>query len=250
MTKTLIIIPARMASTRFPGKPLVNIQGKTMIERVWESALKSKIGDVYVACCDPEVEEVLLKKKIKYIQTKRNLNSGTDRVYYAYNKIKKLYDYKLVINLQGDMPYFNYLHLRKLHALTKEKKFEMATLASPILNSKKITDINIVKIAMSFYQKNIYRALYFSRLPIPFSADKYYEHIGVYAYTPKTLKRFVSIEASKLERFEKLEQLRALENKIDIFVGIVNTAPISIDVQNDLKKLLESIKIKRKDHEY
>ena len=246
MTKTLIIIPARMASTRFPGKPLVNIQGKTMIERVWESAIKSKIGDVYVACCDPEVEEVLFKKKIKYIRTKKNLKSGTDRVYYAYNKIKKLDDYKLVMNLQGDMPYFNYLHLRKLHNLTKEKKFQMATLASPILNSKKITDRNIVKIAMSFYQKNIYRALYFSRLPIPFGADKYYEHIGVYAYTPKTLKSFVNMEASKLERFEKLEQLRALENKIDIFVSIVNTAPISIDVQNDLKKLLESIKIKER----
>ena len=99
---------------------------------------------------------------------------------------------------------------------------------------------------MSFYQKNIYRALYFSRLPIPFGADKYYEHIGVYAYTPKTLKSFVNMEASKLERFEKLEQLRALENKIDIFVSIVNTAPISIDAQNDLKKLLESIKIKER----
>ncbi len=235
-----------MASTRFPGKPLVNIQGKTMIERVWESAIKSKIGDVYVACCDPEVEEVLFKKKIKYIRTKKNLKSGTDRVYYAYNKIKKLDDYKLVMNLQGDMPYFNYLHLRKLHNLTKEKKFQMATLASPILNSKKITDRNIVKIAMSFYQKNNYRALYFSRLPIPFGADKYYDHIGVYAYTPKTLKSFVNMEASKLERFEKLEQLRALENKIDIFVSIVNTAPISIDAQDDLKKLLESIKTKER----
>ena len=193
-----------------------------------------------------KLKKYFLKKKIKYIRTKKNLKSGTDRVYYAYNKIKKLDDYKLVMNLQGDMPYFNYLHLRKLHALTKEKKFQMATLASPILNSKKITDRNIVKIAMSFYQKNIYRALYFSRLPIPFGADKYYEHIGVYAYTPKTLKSFVNMEASKLERFEKLEQLRALENKIDIFVSIVNTAPISIDAQNDLKKLLESIKIKER----
>ena len=122
----------------------------------------------------------------------------------------------------------------------------MATLASPILNSKNIADRNIVKIAMSFYQNNIYRALYFSRLPVPFGADKYYEHIGVYAYTPRTLKSFVNMKVSKLERFEKLEQLRALENKIDIFVSLVNRAPISIDTQSDLKKLLESVKIKER----
>ena len=119
--KTLIAIPARMASVRFPNKPMIMIDGKPMIQRVWEQAISSNLGEVIVACCDPEVEEVLFKKKIKYIRTKKNLKSGTDRVYYAYNKIKKLDDYKLVMNLQGDMPYFNYLHLRKLHALTKDK---------------------------------------------------------------------------------------------------------------------------------
>ena len=122
----------------------------------------------------------------------------------------------------------------------------MTTLASPILNHKKISDKNTVKIAISSHQNNIYRAVYFSRLPIPFGANKYYEHIGVYAYTPKTLKRFVNMKASILEGFEKLEQLRALENKTDIYVSLVNSAPISIDTQNDLKKLLESTKTKEK----
>ena len=246
MAKTLIIIPVRLSSLRFPGKPLVNINGKTMVQRVWESAIKSRIGDVYVACCDREVETVLLQKKIKYIFTKKDLKSGTDRVFYAYNKIKNKNDYDLVINLQGDLPYFNPLYLRKLYNISKEKSFQMATLACPISNSKKITDNNVVKVVMSYYQKNIYRALYFSRSPVPFGAKKYYEHIGVYAYTSKALEDFINMKKRKLERFEKLEQLRALESKVDIFVSLVNKAPVSIDTKNDLKKLLELIKIKEK----
>ncbi len=246
MTKTLIIIPVRMSSVRFPGKPLVNINGKTMVERVWESAIKAKIGDVYVACCDKEIETVLLQKKIKYIFTKKNLTSGTDRVFNAYSKIKNRHDYNLVINLQGDLPYFNHLYLRKLYNLSKEKKFQIATLACPISNKKKITDKNVVKVAITSYQKNIYKALYFSRLPIPFGAKTYYEHIGIYAYTSKALESFINMKKSKLERFEKLEQLRALENKVDIFVSLVNSSPVSIDTKNDLKQLLELIKIKEK----
>ncbi|MBF96265.1 MAG: 3-deoxy-manno-octulosonate cytidylyltransferase [Alphaproteobacteria bacterium MarineAlpha9_Bin4] len=244
MTKTLIIIPVRMASTRFPGKPLISIHRKTMIERVWEIAVKAKIGDVYVACCDKEVERFLIKKKIKYIFTKKNLKSGTDRVYNAYNKIKTRNDYKLIINLQGDMPFFNYLYLRKFQKLFKQKKIQMATMASPILNKRKILDRNVVKIAMTTYKNNIHRALYFSRSPIPFGANKYFEHVGVYAYTPQTLKDFVKMKVSKLEEFEKLEQLRALENKVEIFVTLINKAPISIDTRGDLKELLKSIKIK------
>lgn len=240
MIKTLIIIPARMGSKRLPGKPLVKIRGKPMIERVWRNAINSKVGDVYVACCDKELEAVLIKKNIKCIYTPKNLKSGTDRVYNAYLKVKKKGKYKLVINLQGDLPYFNYHYLKKLQTLSKIKNFQMGTLVCPILNQNKVTDKNKVKVVMSDYKNKIFKAIYFSRLPIPFGSSKYYEHVGIYAYTPKTLKNFISLRQSKLERSESLEQLRAIENGIDIFIKSVAKAPVSIDTKNDLKKLLET----------
>ena len=246
MTKTLIIIPCRMGSNRFPGKPLALIKGKTMIERVWESATKAQIGDVYVACCDKEVKQLLENKNIKYILTKKNLKSGTDRVYDAFIKIKNFQKYKLIINLQGDLPYFNHKYLKKLQQLASIKKFQMATLACPILSKKKILDKNIVKLVLSKYRANVSRAIYFSRLPVPFGTKKYYEHIGVYAYTAKTLKNFINCKQSNLEKLEKLEQLRALENEVNILVGLVDKAPVSIDTRNDLKNLLTLTKNKEK----
>ena len=237
MSKALIIIPARMSSSRFPGKPLININGKTMLERVWSCAVKANIGDVYVACCDKLVKELLIKKEIPYIYTKKNLKSGTDRVYQAFLKVKNRRNYKIIINLQGDIPFLNSNHLRRLYNILKNKNYQMATLASDILEKKKINDTNIVKIAMTKWKKNIFRALYFSRTPIPYNSKKYYEHIGIYGYTPLLLKTFTNMKSSQLESCEKLEQLRALESLIAIYVGIVKDSPISIDTPMDLKKL-------------
>ena len=245
MTKALIIIPARMASTRFPGKPLININGKTMIERVWECAIKADVGDVYVACCDKSVKNLLIEKKIPYIYTKKNLKTGTDRVYHAFLKIKNKLNYNLIINLQGDIPYLNSNHLRSLFKILKNKNYQMATLASKIKDFEKIEDKNIVKIAMTKCNDNVYRAIYFSRLPIPYGSKEHYEHIGIYGYTPKILKEFVSMTNSKLESTEKLEQLRALENLVSIYIGTVKDPPIRIDTQTDLKKL-KNILNKRK----
>ncbi|MEC8099927.1 MAG: 3-deoxy-manno-octulosonate cytidylyltransferase [Pseudomonadota bacterium] len=242
MSKALIIIPARMSSSRFPGKPLININGKTMLERVWSCAVKANIGDVYVACCDKLVKDLLIKKKIPYIYTKKNLKSGTDRVYEAFLKVKNRRSYKIIINLQGDIPFLNTNHLRRLYDILKNKNYQMATLASHILDSKKINDSNIVKIAMTKWKKNIFRAIYFSRAPIPYNSKKYYEHIGIYGYTPLVLKTFINLKSSKLESSEKLEQLRALESLIAIYVGIVKDSPISIDTPMDLKKLNKILK--------
>ena len=116
----------------------------------------------------------------------------------------------------------------------------MGTLVCPIVNQNKVTDKNKVKVVMGNYKNKIFKAIYFSRLPIPFGSSKYYEHIGIYAYTPKTLKNFISLRQSKLEKSESLEQLRAIENGIDIFIKSVAKAPVSIDTKNDLKKLLET----------
>lgn len=241
MVKALIIIPARMSSRRFPGKPLVSIEGKTMLERVWGVAKKANIGDVYVACCDKEIETLLIKKNIPYIYTRKNLKSGTDRVYSAFLKIRNKRDYNLIINLQGDIPLLNPKHLNKLYKLFKLNNCQIATLASPICELYKINDPNTVKIALAKFNKNIYKALYFSRLPIPKDSKKYYEHIGVYAYTPKILKSYIAMKSSKLENSERLEQLRALENFVDIFVTIVNKPPVSIDTRKDLLKLRKNL---------
>ena len=238
MSKALIIIPARMSSSRFPGKPLIDINGKTMLERVWTCAIQANVGDVYVACCDKSVKDLLIKKKIPYIYTKKNLKSGTDRVYQAFLKVKNRHSYKIIINLQGDIPFLNPNHLKKLHNILKNKNYQMATLASNIEDTEKVNDKNIVKIAMKKCKKNIFRAIYFSRAPIPFNSKKYYEHIGIYGYTPMILKTFINMKSSQLETSEKLEQLRAIENLVAIYVGIVKESPMSIDTPKDLKKLL------------
>ncbi len=244
MVKALIIIPTRMSSSRFPGKPLINIEGKTMLERVWCLAKKANIGDVYVACCDKKIKDLLIEKNIPYIFTRKNLKSGTDRVYNAFQKIKDRASYNLVINLQGDIPFFNPNYLIRLYNLFKLNNYKMATLASPIKEKDKIKDPNIVKIAMARYKNNTFKALYFSRLPIPHGSKNYFEHVGVYGYTPKTLKDYVSMRTSKLENSERLEQLRALENFVDIYVALVNRPPISIDTPNDFKKLKKTLNIK------
>ena len=240
---TLIVIPIRLASSRLPGKPLINISGKAMIEHVWEKAKLSKCGDVIVACCDKEARDYLKKKKISYVMTKKKLNSGTDRVYDAMNSLLKKDSYKYIINLQGDVPNISPNIIKKLALVIRQKSVAMATLVSKIKDTKFINDKNIVKVAIT-KQLKFSKALYFSRSPIPFGARDYFEHIGIYAYKVNTLKKFVSLKMGQLEKIESLEQLRALENGIDIIVGKVNKAPYSIDTSKDLKFFLKNELIK------
>ena len=227
-----------MKSSRFPGKPMININGKPMIMHVWKKAVLSKSGDVLVACCDKVVEDFLLKKKIPHVMTKQKLNSGTDRVFSAMQIYLKKKSYKYIINLQGDIPNISPSSVKKISLLIREKGIEMATLASKIKNKKKIRDNNIVKVALSKVSKH-YKALYFSRAPIPFGAKNFYEHIGIYAYTVKTLEKFIKLKMGELEKIESLEQLRALENGIEINVSMINKAPHSIDTPRDLKEFLK-----------
>jgi len=237
---TLIVIPARMGASRFPGKPLVNIDGETMIYHVWKRALLSKCGDVIIACCDKAVKNYLVKKNIPYVMTNKNLSSGTDRVYSAMQILKKKNYYKYIINLQGDIPDIAPQSIKKLVSIIKNRTVQMATLVSKIKDPKLIKDKNIVKVALA-KQSNLYKAVYFSRLPIPHGAKEFYEHIGIYAYKIQTLKKFVSLKMGELEKLESLEQLRALEDGIEIIVGKVNKAPYSIDTPKDLKFFLKRV---------
>lgn len=240
---TLIVIPIRMASSRLPGKPLIEINGKAMVVHVWEKAISSKCGDVIVACCDKEVRDYLKKKKIPFIMTKKKLNSGTDRVYNAMQALLKKNLYKYIINLQGDVPNISPKIIKKLTLIIKQKSVAMATLVSKIKDPKFINDKNIVKAAITKHLK-FNKALYFSRSPIPYGSKEFFEHIGIYAYKFNTLKKFVNLKVGQLEKIESLEQLRALENGIDIIVGKVNKAPYSIDTLKDLKFFLKNELIK------
>ncbi len=235
---TLIVIPIRMASSRLPGKPLIEINGKAMIAHVWERAILSKCGDVIVACCDKEAREYLKKKNIPYVMTKKELNSGTDRVYDAVNSTFKKKSYKYIINLQGDIPNISPKSIKKLALIIRQKSVGMATLVSKIQNPKAVKDKNIVKAVFTKHFK-LNKALYFSRSPVPFGATEFFEHIGIYAYKIDTLMKFVNLKMGKLEKIESLEQLRALENGIEIIVGKVNKAPYSIDTLKDLKFFLK-----------
>lgn len=237
MHNSLIVIPIRMDSKRFPGKPLVEINGKSMIHHVWERAIKSKVGDVLVACCDREAVDYLKKNKIEYVNTKKSLRSGTDRVYSAIKKAGKLKKYKYVINLQGDLPNINPEDIRKLANNIKKNNSKIATLATKIVDKKKIRDKNVVKVALS-KNENTCKAIYFSRAAIPYNSQIYYEHIGIYAYEISVLEKFITFKEGKLEKLESLEQLRALENSINIDISIINRAPFSIDTPKDLKIFL------------
>ena len=240
---TLIVIPIRMASSRLPGKPLMEINGKAMVAHVWEKAISSKCGDVIVACCDKEAKDYLKKNKIPYVMTKKKLISGTDRVYSAMEALLKKNIYKYIINLQGDVPNISPKIIKKLASIIRQKSVAMATLVSKIKEPKFINDKNIVKAAITKHLK-FNKAIYFSRSPVPFGASEFFEHIGIYAYKINTLKKFVNLKLGQLEKIESLEQLRALENGIDIIVGKVNKAPYSIDTPDDLKFFLKKELIK------
>ena len=175
--------------------------------------------------------------------TKKKLNSGTDRVYHAINALLKKNLYKYIINLQGDVPNISPKIIKKLALIIRQKSVTMATLVSKIKDSKFINDKNIVKAAITKHLK-FNKAIYFSRLPVPYGSNVFFEHIGIYAYKIKTLKKFINLKLGQLEKIESLEQLRALENGIDIIVGKVNKAPYSIDTSNDLKFFLKNELIK------
>jgi 3-deoxy-manno-octulosonate cytidylyltransferase (CMP-KDO synthetase) len=252
--KNVIIIPSRLKSVRLPNKPLIDINGKTMIEIVYENAIKSNIGDVFVACDDIKIKNKIKNIGGKAIMTDINISSGTDRIYQALQKIENNDQFQYIINLQGDIPIIDTDIIKKALKSIENSKFDIATLATKIKDKKDINDPNIVKIAISFKGDNFGEALYFSRSPIPFSRSDlnsktfdsnsdFYEHIGIYVYKRSSLEKFINIKESNLEKIEKLEQLRALENNMRISVDIVDSRPNSIDTKDDLEKVKKYLKI-------
>ena len=241
--KVLTIIPVRLASTRLPNKPLADICGKSMIQRVYEQALAANLGDVVIACDGEEIAAEVKKFGGKFVITDPDLPSGTDRIYAAYKKFHGD-DFDVIINLQGDLPNIDPQVIRAAAKAALENDCDIATVASKIKNDDEIHNPNVVKIAIAFKEEELGKALYFSRCPIPFSKDgtgNYYHHIGIYAYKNSALEKFVNLAPSILERRESLEQLRALENDMRIFVKIVDAHPLSVDTKEDLEVMIKLI---------
>ena len=248
--KILIIIPARLSSTRLPNKPLADIFGKTMIERVYLQALKAGLGEVYVACDGVEIADVINKSGGKAIITDPALPSGTDRIYAALEQVDAQNEFDVVVNLQGDLPAIDPEVIRAAVNALINSDSDIATVASVIKNKSEITNPNVVKIAIGFndaFDDSIDennkkgQALYFSRSAIPYGSVEYYHHIGIYAYRKSALMKFVSLKPSGLEKIESLEQLRALENNMKITVQIVNSHPLSVDTKEDLEAIKKFI---------
>lgn len=239
MTKTLIAIPARLASTRLPQKPLAIIHGVPMIVRVWQQAVAADIGPVIVACCGPEIAHVISQAGGEAVITDPDLPSGSDRIVAALNQVDPNGSYEVIINLQGDLPTIHPNNIRKVMLPLANDAVDIATLGAKIKDTLEITNPNTVKIATGTWQSveggDVARAIYFSRQAIPANAAEFYHHIGIYAYRREALNRYVKLAPSYLEVTEKLEQLRALEDGMRIDVARLTAVPQSVDTPEDLE---------------
>jgi 3-deoxy-manno-octulosonate cytidylyltransferase (CMP-KDO synthetase) len=228
----IILIPARMASTRLPGKPLADIGGAPMIVQVARRAQASGVGRVVVACDGEEIAERVRAHGFEAVLTDPDLPSGSDRIYAALREVDGAGKHDIILNVQGDMPTLEPSIVASAAALLANGAVDIGTLAAPITDAAEITDPAVVKIARAVSGQ----ALYFSRSPIPHGAHTYYHHIGIYAYRRSALERFVALPPSPLEQTEKLEQLRALEAGMRIDVAIVDTVPLGVDTPETLEK--------------
>ncbi len=251
--KLIIAIPARYSSKRFPGKPLALIKGKPMIRWVYEKAknvaasrllsglrLNNSVGavskprykiEIVIATDDERIKKTCEEFGAKVIMTPSDLPSGTDRIYFATKNM----DYDYILNLQGDEPLIYEKDLKKLIEETIKNNYPCATLIHK--SHTLISDPDIVKVVID--KEN--RALYFSRAPIPFGRDEppefYYKHIGVYIYKREILEKFINLKESYLEKIEKLEQLRLLENGVSIYCILAERDTIPVDREEDIKKV-------------
>ena len=239
--KTIIIIPSRLSATRLPGKPLLKINNLSIISHVFRLAQKSNIGEVFVATEDQEIVEDVIKNGGNAILTSKNHKTGTDRIYEAFEKLS-IKNVDMIMNLQGDEPAINIKEIINLNQKMINHKSKMGTLAANIKDIKDLKNKNIVKVitkknleidqfseAKSFVRNSSY-------------LDNIYHHIGVYCYTTETLERFIKLGQSKNEIKNKLEQLRALDNNININVAYASSTPIGVDTEEDylaLKKIME-----------
>jgi 3-deoxy-manno-octulosonate cytidylyltransferase (CMP-KDO synthetase) len=230
------IIPARYASTRFPGKPLVLIHNKPMIQHVYERSKEADIDDLFVATDDDRIKKTVEDFGGKVIMTGSQHASGTDRC-AEVARILNLKDIDFIVNIQGDEPFIRKEEINVLINLIENQKVQIATLVKPITTEEELINPNKVKVVFT----NSNQALYFSRSPIPYSSQisnpKFHKHLGIYAYRNDVLQQITQLSVSSLEKIEKLEQLRWLENDFTIHVQICHHESIAIDTPEDLEQV-------------
>ena len=235
--RPIVLIPARMASTRLPGKPLADIGGEPMIVQVWRRALEADIGPVVVACAEPEIAAVIEAAGGRAVLTRPDHPSGSDRISEALGRIDPDHRHDVVVNLQGDLPTLDPAVVRAALAPLADPAVDIATLVAAIDDPAEASDPNVVKVALSLAAgRTIGRALYFSRTSMPWGDGPLWHHIGLYAYRRSALARFVDLAPGVLEQRERLEQLRALENGMRIDAAIVATVPLGVDTEADLAR--------------
>ena len=243
MNNTAIIIPTRLGAKRFPNKPLAKINNVPMIIHVLNRAKESKVGEVFVATPDDEIFRIVKENGGNAILTKRDHPSGSDRVYEVYLNEIKDNNVDLIINLQGDMPNIKPKSIFKLEKLTRSNDCDIGTLASCIKNKDEIFDPNVVKVQIDQALKDddFLDAKDFFRTKKDLNNEKIYHHIGIYAFTNIALTKYVKLSRSKLEIERNLEQMRAMENNLIIKVGLCDSTPLSVDIEEDLIKVSKEI---------
>lgn len=238
----VVVIPARLAATRFPNKPLAVIAGEPMIVHVWRRAQAAGIGPVIVACGDAEIADAIASVGGQAVMTDPDHPSGSDRVYEALQSIDPDGAYDAVVNVQGDLPTIDPAVIAAVFAPLANEGVDISTLVAEISEPGERDDPNVVKAAVSLAPgATSGRALYFSRSAIPSGDGPTYHHIGLYAFRREALARFVALPPGVLERRERLEQLRALEAGMRIDAALVDTVPFGVDTPADLDRACELI---------
>ena len=243
--KTLIIIPSRMSAARLPGKPLLKINGKSIISHVFNRAKKAEIGEVVVATEDQEIVNEVKNNGGNVILTSKNHQTGTDRIFEALNILNRK-DVDFIMNIQGDEPDIDINDIKLLDAKMRTNKSKIGTLAAEIKDNKMYANQNLVKVKIKepFNQNSFPVAENFMRNLKNQEKRNIYHHIGIYSYELQTLRKFISFKQSKNELKNRLEQLRALDNGIDINVALASKSPVGVDTEEDFMAIKKIMKYK------
>lgn len=233
----LVVIPSRMASTRLPDKPLAEIAGEPMIVRVWRQAMAAGIGPVVVAADDERITAAVKAVGGDAVMTRSDHESGSDRVFEAARKADPEGRHPVILNLQGDVPLIDPDTVRAAFEPLADATVDIGTIMTEIRTEEGRADPSFVKAVTTPVAGRRHRALYFTRARAPYGDGPLYQHIGVYAFRRAALERFVSLPPSPLERREKLEQLRALEDGMRIDVSLVASTPMDVNTPEDLARV-------------
>lgn len=232
----IVVIPARLGSTRLPNKPLADIGGRPMIARVVEQALAAGLGPVVVAVDSSEISKALNGSGAKVVLTRPDHPSGSDRIFEAIGRLDPDRRHDVVVNLQGDFPTVSPAAIAAALGPLTDAEVAIGTLAGEIVSDAERTNENVVKVVGSPVSERRLRALYFTRATAPWGDGPLYHHSGIYAYRRAALERFVSLPPSALEKRERLEQLRALEDRMRIDVTVIDEVPFGVDTPDDLAR--------------